>query len=365
MDGKLRDVLKLYLLNKSFLVVVSVLAAAFLPLGAGYKINTPGPLNRWAQWDGEAYITIAEKGYVTLPDGRTLHNFLPLYPFAIRLANFVFSDFGLSALILSNAFFLAALYFLYLLAESEFGNNIAKKSVVLLAFFPTAFFFSAVYTEAMFLAVAIPAFYYARKGRWMLSGVLAAFLPFIRIVGLLFWIVLAVEYFQQKGFRLSKNVSGPLLALAGVAAFFAFSYFSTGTLFGYANQQNLWTRAISSPHVALLNAADLLFRGPIFAIYSLWNLSVLAFFIATLYASRKMPRSYTAYMFLTMILTLFSSTLEGFSRFVLVCFPSFMILAKFTEERKSLFMAVAALLVLGLALLTARFVTGAVGTVIG
>lgn len=154
--------------------------------------------------------------------------------------------------------------------------------------------------------------------------------------------------------------------IIGVVLFFVYSYFTTGTLFGYANQQNLWSRTVSSPHVALMNAMELiLFRGPVLAAYSLWNLSVLAFFISTLYyAFVHMRKSYGVYMFLMMILPLLSSTLEGFSRFILICFPSFMIAAKVLKE-KSHFYTVLVVSAFLLIVLTARFVTGSVETLFG
>ncbi len=367
MDERFRDVLRLYLLNKSFVLVISLLAITFLPLGTGYRVNTPSMLNPWAQWDGEAYLTIAEKGYVPLADGRVLNNFLPGYPFAIRLGAMALQDYALSAFLLSSAFFLVALYYFYRLAEFEFGKGIAKKAAVLFAFFPTAFFFSAVYSEAMFLAFAIPSFYYARKREWAKASVFSLFLPFIRIVGLAFFAVLFVEYWTQnkRKLRFGKQEAIVFSSVLGAAAFLIFSYFTTGSFFGYASQQNLWTRFISSPHVALEHAVVLLFKGPVLALYSLWNLSVLALFIATLYYSRKMPSSYPAYMLLVMVPPLLSSTLEGISRFILVCFPSFVVMAKLLGEKNRLFIPLVTIFVIGLAILTARFVTGAVGTVFG
>jgi len=368
MNERFYGVLKIFLLNKMALLLISILAVVFLPIGDGYKINTLSTLNPWAQWDGEAYLTIAEKGYVTLADGRSLYNFLPLYPFAIRLAGFFVQDLALAAVILSNLFSFIAAYYLFRLTEYEFGKSIARKAVVLLLFFPTAFFFSAVYTESMFLAFATASFYYARKGEWTKACILSWFLPFIRIVGLLFWIVLVVERLsQKKRLGITKGDLVLSIAITGVVVFFAFSYFTTGSVFGYANQQNLWTRSISSPHVALANALELiLFRGPILVAYSIWNLSVLTFFVLTLYyAFRHMTKSYGMYMFLMMTLPLLSSTLEGFSRFILICFPSFMILAKFLDAKNKFYLPLLVLSASLLIILTARFVTGAVGTVFG
>jgi hypothetical protein len=365
MDKNLHAIVGIFLVNKAFIVAVSALAIAILPLGAGYKINSSGPANPLAQWDGEAYLTIAERGYAMLPDGRSLYNFLPLYPLTIRLFGYVTGDTAIAAVILSSAFSFIASYFLLLLAELEFGRAVAKKTVLLLLFFPTAFFFSAVYTESMFLAFAIASFYYARKGDWARASVLSWFLPFIRIVGLFFWVVLLAEYFvsDKKTRRDALLLASSLLA---VALFFVYSAYSTGSIFGYLNQQNLWSRSVSSPHIALLNALSLLFRGPVLAIYTLWNLSVLVLFAATLYyAVKYMRRTYALYMLFVMMLPLLSSTLEGFSRFILLCFPTFMILARFLGENKKFYMPTLSFFIFFAAVLTARFVTGAVGTLVG
>ncbi len=368
MNGRkeIYTVAKIFFANKALLIITSVLAMLFIPLGTGYQMNTKSMINPWTQWDGEAYLTIAEKWYVTLADGRSLHNFLPLYPLFIRGFGFIVGDLAIAAFILSAVFAFIASCFLFKLAELELGEGVAKKTVILLLFFPTAFFFSAVYTESLFLSLAVASFYYARRGNWLVSGILAAALPFVRIVGLFFWFVLIAEYLLQNKSPVNKNAFGLVAALSGVALFFVFSILNTGSVFGYANQQNLWTRSISSPHVALINAFVLLSMGPILAAYSLWNLAVLAFFVLTFYhAARYMRKSYSVYMFFVMALPFFSSTLEGLSRFILLCFPSFMILAKFLDKKKEFYLPALFISAFLLVVLTARFVTGAVGTLFG
>ncbi len=43
---------------------------------------------------------------------------------------------------------------------------------MLVAFFPMAFFFSAVYSESLFLALSVGCIWQARTGRWAWAGVL-------------------------------------------------------------------------------------------------------------------------------------------------------------------------------------------------
>ena len=54
------------------------------------------------------------------------------------------------------------------------GLPAARRAVFLLALFPFGLFFSALYTEALFLALELGAVWAARKGRWWLAGLLGA-----------------------------------------------------------------------------------------------------------------------------------------------------------------------------------------------
>ena len=54
---------------------------------------------------------------------------------------------------------------LHRLAALELGERDARGTVLLVAFVPTAVFFSAVYSESLFLLVSVGAFLAARHGR--------------------------------------------------------------------------------------------------------------------------------------------------------------------------------------------------------
>ena len=55
---------------------------------------------------------------------------------------------------------------------------------MLTAFAPMAFFFSAVYSESLYLALSVGLFLCARNGRWMWVGVLGALAGATRSTGL-------------------------------------------------------------------------------------------------------------------------------------------------------------------------------------
>jgi Gpi18-like mannosyltransferase len=56
----------------------------------------------------------------------------------------------------------------------DFDETLVSRAITYLLIFPTTFFFSGVYSESLFLALTVAAFYYARTNRWLLACVLAA-----------------------------------------------------------------------------------------------------------------------------------------------------------------------------------------------
>jgi len=55
---------------------------------------------------------------------------------------------------------------------ARLGESLADNTVTLIAFCPTAFFFSAVYTEGLYLLLSVGCILLARRGRWLWAGVL-------------------------------------------------------------------------------------------------------------------------------------------------------------------------------------------------
>ena len=96
----------------------------------------------------------------------------------------------------------------YRLAEEEIGrgaglagphetNGAGRRASLYLLFFPTAVFLVAPYSESLFLAGAIPAFYYARRKRWIMAGMFAAVAMGARAAGIFLLFGLLVEFVRQ------------------------------------------------------------------------------------------------------------------------------------------------------------------------
>ena len=68
------------------------------------------------------------------------------------------------ALLVSNIAFFGSLLVLYDLTIREFSEPVARRAIVYIAIFPTAFFFFAPYSESLFLLLSLVAFREARLG---------------------------------------------------------------------------------------------------------------------------------------------------------------------------------------------------------
>ena len=120
-------------------------------------------------WDGLWYKLIAEESY-----GEHLNTypaFWPLFPWLMNLGSDVFGVATETAgWMIANASFLVAFVLLYRLVLLDFDRTVARRTIIALAVFPTSLFFSAVYTESLFLLLAVGALYAARRGSWFTAG---------------------------------------------------------------------------------------------------------------------------------------------------------------------------------------------------
>lgn len=208
--------------------------------GAVEKVPTFA--TRWATWDAQHYLFIAEHGYIA---GHVSGAFWPLWPLVLRLAVHATGGPALGvALALANLLAFGAaigLWHLVRARSTEGDFRTADWTVAFLLAFPSAFFLALPYSEALFLALAIALFRALdhRRHGW---AVLAAFaLPLARPVGV--FILLPLIYYARRALRRpdapQEGAAGRaglalllLAPLAGTAAYFATHLLSTGEVLG-------------------------------------------------------------------------------------------------------------------------------------
>ncbi|MCC7023911.1 MAG: hypothetical protein IT338_13900 [Thermomicrobiales bacterium] len=124
-------------------------------------------------WDGLWYRLIALEGYAGGAQSARAA-FWPLYPglmHAGSLATGWTVPVETIGYLVSNLAFLGALLIMYRLIALDYGDPaVARRALWAIALFPTAFFFSAVYTESLFLLLVVGALYLWRRDQPWLAG---------------------------------------------------------------------------------------------------------------------------------------------------------------------------------------------------
>ncbi len=196
-----------YLVSHLFFAEVAGLAYIYLP--HAWVESPPGVLpvpsnlvyralfGLWSHWDGQWYLTIAQHGYRT----PTATAFFPLYPLSIHLLG---ASTTIGGIFVSWAAMAVACWMLYKLTIVDFGPRVAWFTVIAFSFFPTAFYTQAVYSEALFLALAISAMYTLRVGRYWSAGILGGFALLVSMYGILLAVPLVWVIFRRHGPQLRR-----------------------------------------------------------------------------------------------------------------------------------------------------------------
>ena len=229
------------------------LAVAFLPGAdpAGDPLEPPGFLNYWAHWDGAWYSELATHGYgVRAPESTA---FFPLYPLLVRAGSSLVGGPALWGALISLLCTAFALYFVYRIAESLYETRAARASTLALAFFPTAFFLNAVYTEALFLVLTAGAVWAARvRGNLLLAGLFGALATATRNLGVLLLIPLFFEWVRRRQTFGLRGLAGLVLVPAGLVAYAVFLRQRFGDPLVFARQQSAyWERELTGPLTTL------------------------------------------------------------------------------------------------------------------
>ncbi|HEV3243494.1 MAG TPA: mannosyltransferase family protein [Chthoniobacterales bacterium] len=293
-------------------------------------------INMWARWDGGWYLGIAQQGYSFVPAKQSNVAFFPLYPDLIEVVHHGIPlprDAGwlLVGIIVSNAALLVALIYLYQLVRLDYDQHIAARVIIYLCIFPTTLFLSAVYSESLFLALVISAFYYARTARWLIVGILSAAAALCRPPGVLLMIPLAFEYLSQKEFqwrRIKPNCLPLLLAPMALAGHLTFLRWRFGdwNILSKAEAMQGWSRHLTLPWNTLLNSFPGMnsFNGFHGAFEFFFTLALLGLAI---FGCFRLRPSYSIYAAVSLVFITSWGGLRSAPRFGLVIFPVIIALA--------------------------------------
>lgn len=313
------------------------------------------------RWDSNWYVDLASHGY--RHEG-VEPAFFPLYPLLMRGLGELTGSVVVAGVLISLAAFLVSLVLLSRLTALELGETAGRRAVVLVAFFPTSLFFSAVYTEALFLALELGAFYAARRGRWAWAGLLGGLGAATRNTGALLAIALLVLYLYgpradrepdapgaaglRPRFRLRADVLWIGLVPLGLAAYLVYMQAHFGDWLAPLHAQEHFRRVFEGPLSALWlgaekawDGAGAILRGdPIGAPARKIAQFIVAVgaLVATVGVLRRLPAAYGVYTVVAMVAILSfpypPGPLASSARYIVVIFPLFMWLGWRLSDRR-------------------------------
>jgi hypothetical protein len=283
----------------------------------------------WARWDSDWFLRIAEHGY-TWPSSTPA--FFPLYPLLVAGGGLLLGGHDvLAGVVVSLAAGAAAFAVLYRLTTLKLGEDEARRTVLFLAVAPTSLFFGAVYSESLFLLLAVAAFLLAERGRFWGAGASAGLALLTRSAGIALLPALVVLAWRQPQ---------RLRALAGVAVApllfllypLVLAVWIDRPLAFLDAQRVVWERRLSpaGPLGGVVAAVQHL---------ELLDLAVaLALVVLGVVAWRRIGAAYGLYALVSVALPLSfvsdKTPLWSMQRFAVVVFPAFMALASLVRGRR-------------------------------
>jgi mannosyltransferase PIG-V len=211
--------------------------------------------NTFAQWDSGWFIRIAEHGY----DVEQSASFFPLYPLLTRGVAEVLQSTVIAGVLVSLVAAGIGAVAVFRIAQHLTGEAVASDSVLFLALFPFAFVFTAVYSDALFLALASWSFLAALRRQAVLASLLGALAVATRPMGLaLVPALLLLLWPGERTLRSLVRLLALVLLPATLGAYALYLRFHFGDAGAFYHSQSVFWLRETPPLGPLQGAWDVL-----------------------------------------------------------------------------------------------------------
>jgi mannosyltransferase PIG-V len=282
----------------------------------------------WARWDSDWYLKIAEEGY-SWPSSTPA--FFPLYPLLVAgVGRVLGAHFLLAGVFIALAAGAGAFVLLYRLALPQLGAAGARRAILYLALFPSALFLGAVYSESLFLLLAVGTFLLGERHRFGVAGLCAGLALLTRPAGVALLPALAALAWRASDRR--RALAAVALAPALFALYPLALWLWIGEPLAFLDAQaTVWRRTVS-PLGPLGGIIDAIAAG------ELLELAVVTALVAlSVIAWRTLGAPYGLYSLASIALPLAvpadDRPLLSITRFALVTFPIVLALAALGARR--------------------------------
>jgi hypothetical protein len=348
-----RVVLPVVLTTRTAVLVCGFLAVVLFGYPDGprvpWRLYQNEFFNLPARWDTGWYLMVATEGYQWFPSRATRQQniaFFPVFPMLMRYGSlFLARELIWTGVLISWVCFFGALVYVYRFTRERFGDDIAQAAIALLACYPFALFFSAAYTEALFLLTVVGACYHFERGELWKAGFWGLLAGLSRPNGCLLSLVLALIAVRPLWpFRLRAMRWGDWMGIAdrlavaalpglGMLIYSTYIFFLTGHPLQWAAQNAAWGR--------VYRGLDLVFGEQAQSIgeYGLYNyaatrtvdalqLAAVIFVAVTFWpVLRRIGLPYAVMLAVNVLPPLFMGGLLSIGRVTSVLFPAFVWLA--------------------------------------
>jgi hypothetical protein len=228
------------------------------------------------------------------------------------------------------------------------------------------FFFSALYTESLFLFWSVACVYCIRVEKWWWAGILGFCAALTRIVGILLLLPFLWEYLAKRDFgkpRIRASIVAAVLIPVGLGAYMLVLGWQIGDPLGLAHAQQFWGRSFQWPWMTVYQGSTESLKkslrgirkdNPLFGAMVVWWELALAI-VSPVIQSWQIRRSYWVYAAASICVPLFSpSPINCFlsiPRFALMAFPLFLIGALILNRKRWLIPVLIAGVILQLCLI--------------
>ncbi len=304
-------------------------------------------LGVWQREDALWYQKIATVGYV---QGDMTTQFFPLYPMLMRIVSLATGLHPvLAGLLISDLSLLLALFLLHRLLVPRLGVGVANRVLVYFSLFPMAFFLHGPFSESLALMLAVLGFYMVDRHNW-LGAMLAAYLSALaRPQGVLLGLPLAAQWVAGGGgfrfwsrsrwsrgtlLRGATLVIAPLLGLLTFLSLVDSPWRRPGIPAGEGPMATQW---LAVPGTDLIFDVQRILSGTANQIDLFGLLLAIAFSLLVVVGFTRLEIGYSIYALLFLVAPLSSASplipLMRFSRYVLLLFPCFVVLAIWGKRR--------------------------------
>lgn len=347
-----RAVWPVFLSTRVAVLLAGYLAVATIgiaPKSERFRVYDNELLNLPARWDAGWYLSIVTEGYTWNGNPQRQQNvvFFPAFPLMVRAVGLFLGKHWLHvALAVATTAFFFALVYLHRLARDLLEPGQASMALWALATYPFSVYYSAPYTEGLYLLGSVAAFYHSMRGQWGRAAAWGFFLGLCRPNGFFIAGPLGILVLQRalRERRLSLASLAPVVTpVIGMLSYCAYLYVRFGDPFLWTKGQVAWGRVFAGiwPGVQALFmdryefiSDSSFYRYSLEQPYDLLHTLAAIFVLLSIWPTiRRFGLAYGAFTAVNILPPLIVGGMMSIGRMTSVLFPAFLWVAAALPER--------------------------------